>query len=1121
MKQTSSREDTLRQTIWNLLESLSTQHTQALKQLFWTELNFGRANQPLSTRDWPVSLQQSLAGLPLLFAVAGEGDGFHVILLHLQADNLLTKEERPIIAALLNDHPYALFIFSNAAQTHWHFINVKLSFPSARGGTGAETARRTYRRIAIGPDDHLRTAVERLALLDIASLPRQFFSPPPLVIQQRCDEAFDVEKVTHAFFTDYRRIFEEAEASLPMAAGPGEGLTLEQRRLYTQKFFNRLMFLAFLERKGWLLFHGQRAYLRALFSDYFQNEPAKRRTANFHRTRLNTLFFLALNNPYGKDRLDSPDYQVFRALVGDAPYLNGGLFEKEVDDETWFFPDEIVAKILYDLIYAYNFTITESTPLDVEVAVDPEMLGKMFEELVTGRHESGSYYTPKPVVAFMCREALKGYLQNATRESEAAIARFVDSNDPLDLHDPEAMLSALKRVRVCDPACGSGAYILGMLHELLEQRACLFAARALDAKTIYERKLEIIQNNLYGVDLDPFAVNIARLRLWLSLVVDDTRSPLADPTVDVSLPNLDFKIEAGDSLLSPDPSGGLELGFRKQVVDDFLALRQQFLTEHDPLQKRALRQEIEKKRRLLAELAGRSAVEAGAGGAPFDWAVEFAEVFAAPSPPSNLPSSGGGPGGGFDILLANPPYVRQELISPLKPLLKRVYGSLYTGTADLYVYFYLRAHQLLKPGGVACFISSNKCPRAGYGETLRQHLLDAQAFTLVVDFGSSPVFESATAYPCIFLWKKQPRRSSSTLWATVTNLYDCYDEGIFEHVTRIGQILPATQFGKGKERVSMPDKSIKVGHIAASSTPLNDYVNGKFYRGIVSGLNEAFIINRDKHSELITQDLTSKDLIKPLLRGDNVYRYEVQYRDEFYIYVEWGCPIENYPAIFAHLSDFKDKLRQRPEVQQGRFPWYAMSRYGANFAHLYAMPKIVYPIISKQPNFVLDQCGFYGNDKTFFIAVSDWYLLGVLNSSSVQDWVVKRFSPLRGGYFEFRGVSMENLPIPDAPHNERQVVARLAEQAQSLHTQRRGRVETFLRQLGSDPAQSTSRNPLEQPWALGAEEFTRRAKTLKVSETFRVLEVYEQARDETAALTGQIVQVEAEIDARVKELYGV
>ncbi len=116
---------------------------------------------------------------------------------------------------------------------------------------------------------------------------------------------------------------------------------------------------------------------------------------------------------------------------------------------------------------------------------------------------------------------------------------------------------------------------------------------------------------------------------------------------------------------------------------------------------------------------------------------------------------------------------------------------------------------------------------------------------------------------------------------------------------------------------------------------------------------------------------------------------------------------------------------------------------------------------------------------------------------------------------------MENLPIPDAPHNERQVVARLAEQAQALHTQRRGRVETFLRQLGSDPAQSTSRNPLEQPWALGAEEFTRRAKTLKVSETFRVLEVYEQARDETAALTGQIVQVEAEIDARVKELYGV
>jgi type I restriction-modification system DNA methylase subunit len=203
-----------------------------------------------------------------------------------------------------------------------------------------------------------------------------------------------------------------------------------------------------------------------------------------------------------------------------------------------------------------TFTVTESTPLDVEVAVDPEMLGRIFEELVTGRHESGSYYTPKPIVSFMCREALKGYLEtNAAGESKEAIERFVEKHEPDDLRNAESVLDALRRVKVCDPACGSGAYLLGMLHELLDLRAALFQSRRLDSLSVYQRKLEIIQTNVYGVDIDPFAVNIARLRLWLSLAVD-FEGAKPEP-----LPNLDYKVEAGDSLLGPNPSGGLRDGF--------------------------------------------------------------------------------------------------------------------------------------------------------------------------------------------------------------------------------------------------------------------------------------------------------------------------------------------------------------------------------------------------------------------------------------------------------------------------------------------------------------------------------------------------------------------------------
>ncbi len=176
----------------------------------------------------------------------------------------------------------------------------------------------------------------------------------------------------------------------------------------------------------------------------------------------------------------------------------------------------------------------------------------------------------------MCRQALKGYLRAALpTEAAAAIEKFVDEHDPAGLRDPEAVLEALRAVKVVDLACGSGAYLLGMLHELLELRACLFATRRIDALSVYQRKLEIIQNNLYGVDIDPFAVNIARLRLWLSLAVDfegDSPPPL---------PNLDFKIEVGDSLTAPDPPEGCsQIWFRQQQIEEFMQAKADYLMAH-------------------------------------------------------------------------------------------------------------------------------------------------------------------------------------------------------------------------------------------------------------------------------------------------------------------------------------------------------------------------------------------------------------------------------------------------------------------------------------------------------------------------------------------------------------
>lgn len=532
---------------------------EPLKRLFWTELNYDRINTSLPFRDFADDERDALVDDPLLLAEHGD---FKIIYGQLTGD-LQREGERKIVNRLLRTFPYALFVFSDREQRRWHFVNVKYDKDP--------TKRRIFRRITVEPDERKRTAIERLAMLDLETISRDLFGISPLAIQQRHDQAFDVEAVTRLFFKEYRRIFEQVENSVT-------ALQEDTRRLFIQKLFNRLMFLAFLERKNWLRFGERTDYLQALWDDYQQRGKHNNPEANFYWDRLHPLFFSGLNNPQNLMQINQGGY--LQSIIGNVPYLNGGLFEAEDDDNNRSIrmPDALFGMAINDLFYRYNFTIAESTPLDVEVAVDPEMLGKIFEELVTGRHETGSYYTPKPIVSFMCREALKGFLQTTTKEAAVVLAQFVDHYDASQLKDPEAVLGALRRVTVCDPACGSGAYLLGMLQELLLLRASLFTAKQVDARSVYDRKLEIIQNNIYGVDLDPFAINIARLRLWLSLIVEYELGRQGDtpPT----LPNLDYKIEAGDSLLSTDLSQQHQLAVAKEFVEQYDAAKDAYLTAH-------------------------------------------------------------------------------------------------------------------------------------------------------------------------------------------------------------------------------------------------------------------------------------------------------------------------------------------------------------------------------------------------------------------------------------------------------------------------------------------------------------------------------------------------------------
>lgn len=986
----TSQQTQRQQSVLDLLHGLKGQ--EPLKKLFWTELNYDKANSPISRKGWGEQASSALADDPVLFATGG--DDFHVIHARLKSEKLLMGMERPVASRLLQDHPYSLFIFSNAIQDQWHFLNVKYDDDVQK--------RRLFRRISVTPLDKLRTASERLDKINLADAP----NVAPNTIQKLHDDAFDVEPVTKEFFHEYGRIFDEVEAAT-------KGMRdAERKHLFTQRLFNRLMFIAFIQKKGWLKFGVNTDYLSALWRAHEQDKTTTDK--NFYRDRLKPLFFFGLNG--GAQETDVADINrggFLKSLIGEVPYLNGGLFDEDEDDknEKVVIPDAAIRAVLVDLFARFNFTVTESTPLDVEVAVDPEMLGKIFEELVTGRHETGSYYTPKPIVSFMCREALKGYLATQVpQEATTATEEFVDEHKPSDLHNAEDVLEALRRIKVCDPACGSGAYLVGMLHELLDLRACLFATAKLDAKSVYERKLEIIQNNLYGVDLDQFAVNIARLRLWLSLSVD------FEGSTPPPLPNLDYKVEVGDSICSQTPAG-LQIGLRKALVDDYLMAKAEYMRAHHG-RKAELRDEIAKLRADIATWAHR-------GASDFDWPIDFAEVFAED---------------GFDVVLANPPYVRMELFKDIKPVLRKNFPHIHADRTDLYCYFYARSLEILRDRGMLVFISSNKWFRARYGAKLRKYVSEVCAIRSITDFGDLPVFESATAYPMIFIAQKTASKDQGLLFTKVMSLDPPYPD-VLALIRINGHQLPASA-AKGADWTVGEHSGVEfIAQIRGEGTPLLQYARGQIFYGVKTGLNEAFVIDGKQRRELVAAaGASGARVIKSLITGRDIRRWEARNADRWLIYIPHDADVRGLSAVLRHLKPYRSELEKRATKQE----WYELQQPQARYAVHFDKPKIVYPIITNEPRFALDTTGAYINDKVYAIPTDDLYLLGVLNSSAFWRVITALCSPLRGGFFELRVTQLANMPIPDASKIERSKIESLVERCLTVEGSDRVEIEAEI-----------------------------------------------------------------------------
>lgn len=923
--------------------------------------------------------------------------------------------------------------------------------------------------------------------------------------------AFDVEAVTNRFFEEYAEVFHDVEEKVK---GVPKG---ELRRLYTQRLFNRLLFLYFIQRKGWLTLNGDKNYLRALLN------AAVAAKEDFLNERLYWSFFYGLNNGQEDKKLHTD--AKLKERRGEVPFLNGGLFDLEDEydaQDKVKIPNDAFESILR-LFERYNFTVAESTPLDVEVAVDPEMLGKVFEELVTGRHESGSYYTPRPIVAFMCREALKHYLFPVVKDG-AAVSRFVDDGDPSLLIAPEAALDALKKVKVCDPACGSGAYLLGMMQELLRLRDVLFAKHHLDHRDVYDRKLEIIQNNLYGVDIDLFAVNIAKLRLWLSLAVD-FNGPIPPP-----LPNLDFKIECGDSLTAPSPQDLSDL-FRHVLIaeaDELADLKVKFIAAHGA-EKKKLRKSIEKQEATLAEKLPDHSPDGSV-----DWRVAFADVFR---------------NGGFDIALENPPYVRMELFKNDKPTLKKNFPAVYDGLADLYVYFFARTCQILRPGGVACVITTNKWLKAGYAEGLRRFFATSAWVAAVVDFGhAKQIFQSADVFPSILVLRRpgeEPPPETARVCAIPREQLRL--EEVAEQFALDGYDLPRQRLGAEAWSLEPPGVMKLMDKIREVGVPINKFTGARAFRGLTTGFNDAFLMDRITRDHLIAKHPSSAAVLKPFLRGRDVKRWQAEYADLWLAYIPWHFPLQldesitgaslkaeaifrrDYPAIYEHLRGFKKELSARNVAETGvRYEWYTLQRWGADYWTEFTKPKIVYSEITWRPEWAYDTQGMYGSNTVYFLQTSDLWILGVVNSPITWWFAWRTAVHGKDEALRFIGEYVQELPIPRPTSKQQQETEICVGRLVQITGQRQLGCRTAMDYLRTEFAVEKPSQKLQDVAALEEDAFVAEVQKVRGKRQPLSLAAVKALKDEHArsilplqTLAAEARQLEARVADLVNAAYGL
>jgi len=840
-----------------------------------------------------------------------------------------------------------------------------------------------------------------------------------------------------------------------------------------------------------------------------------------------------------QDQLRAPES--LASLLRDVPFLNGGLFEclddrieiegtnktREIRVDGFstdpaktpripnflFFGGERTADLstatgnsqrtvvkvtpLLDILNGFVWTITESTPLEEEVALDPDLLGNVFENLLaaynpeTGtvaRNATGSFYTPDYVVDWMIDQALEPLLlkvlRSQSKKNATRVRRLLDWDEPghdFDASESALLIDALSRLRTLDPACGSGAFPMGLLKKLVR----VIGKLNFNQEQIYERKLRIIENTLYGVDIQPLAVQIAKLRFFITLIVDQPIDPARPNYGILPLPNLETKIVPANTLLGLE-RGQLLLGSNevRRLEHELKTVRHRYFTARRYQDKKALRKlDRDLCKQLATALVNSGECTPSDANRLVEWNPYNTNTHAGFFDPGWMFGLEGD-GGKFDLVLGNPPYVRQEAIKtvtvrdsagrnrPFKEVLKEQYEC-FTGTADLYVYFFERSLQLLRIGGMLSFITSNKYFRAAYGEKLRAYLLFSTAPCAILDFGDTDIF-TAVAYPCIFVTEKLCDVERGKL----------PDPKAFENKSKFDHLaahadrnIPVLAWKPGPSKVEFPaifdrdqfslsQKDLKpsgwrlespadlrlLDRLLLGGTPLGEYCKGRFYSGIKPGHAKSFVVNGKTKADLIAEHSSSQEVFKPYLRGRDVKRWVVNDADLWVIYLPWHFPLQDdnsikscskkaedlfkrqYPAIYNHLAKNKEALTSRDRAETGiRYEWYALARPRFEYRHEFETQKIITGRFMDKPTFALDVEGHFNNNANSFIADAKPDLLGILNSSVTWFFLKQTCTDLQNGFIQAHNENIAAIPIPPSSPEQKTLCGSLAKMLIELH----------------------------------------------------------------------------------------